>query len=294
MVHLIDASVFIFRAWFSVSDRVTDPGGRPVNAVLGFARFLTDLLTAARPEHAAVAFDESLTTSFRNEIYPPYKANRELPPPELERQFALCRAFAEAVGLTCYAHPRYEADDIIGTLVARMRARGLNSVLVTRDKDLSQLLREEDVYWDYSGGRRITYADAAEVFGARPERMADYLGLVGDSVDNIPGVPGVGPKSAAALLAAFDDLDDIYTRLDAVPSLPVRGARRLRERLETHREEAFLAKRLATIATDVPLDAADEDALRVRPPDIQALDALLDELGFGQRLRVAMEQLSGS
>ncbi len=292
MVHLIDASVYIFRAWFSVSDRVTDPTGRPVNAVLGFARFLTGLLSEARPDFVAVAFDESLTTSFRNEIYPPYKANRELPPPELERQFALCRAFAEAIGLACFSSDRYEADDIIGTLAAQMRARGLASVVVTRDKDLSQVLQAPDVFWDYAGGRRIGYREAAQVFGARPEQMPDYLGLVGDSVDNIPGVPGIGAKSAAALLEVFADLDDIYAGLDQVPSLAVRGAARLRERLAEHRDAAYLARSLATIATDVPLGVVDEEALRRTRPDAGRVDALLGELGFGRRLRSAVDELS--
>ena len=291
MVYLIDASVFIFRAWFSVSDRVVDPGGRPVNAVLGFARFLTGLLGEVRPAHAAVAFDESLTTSFRNEIYPPYKANRELPPPELEHQFKLCRELAEALGLACFSSDRYEADDIIGTLAVRMRASGHPVAVVTRDKDLSQVLEENDLYWDYAGGRRITYAEAAGVFGARPEQMPDYLGLVGDSVDNIPGVPGIGAKTASALLAAFDGLDEIYAGLDGIADLPLRGAARIRERLVTHRDDAYLARSLATLAIDVPLPLRDDQALRWRRPDPARLAALTDRLGFGRRLQAAVKDL---
>ena len=291
MVHLIDASVYIFRAWFSVSDRVVDPEGRPVNAVLGFARFLTGLLEEARPAHVAVAFDESLTTSFRNELYAPYKANRELPPPELEYQFGLCRELAETLGLACFASARYEADDIIGTLAVRMRARGRSVTVVTRDKDLSQVLEENDVYWDYAGGRRITYAEAAGVFGARPEQMPDYLGLVGDSVDNIPGVPGIGAKTASTLLAAYDGLDEIYAGLDRIADLPLRGAARVRERLEAHREEAYLARTLATLAIDVPLSVSNEEALRRRRPDPARLAELTDRLGFGRRLQGAVAGL---
>ena len=291
MVHLIDASVFIFRAWFSVSDRVVDPQGRPVNAVLGFARFLTGFLAEARPRYAAIAFDESLTTSFRNELYPPYKANRELPPPELEHQFGLCRELAETLGLACFASDRYEADDIIGTLAVRMRARGRPVTVVTRDKDLSQVLEEDDVYWDYAGGRRISYAQAAGVFGARPEQMPDYLGLVGDSVDNFPGVPGIGAKTATALLAAFDDLDQIYAALDRVAELPLRGAARVRDRLAAHRDDAYLARSLATLATDVPLPVADEQALLRRRPDPARLAELTDRLGFGRRLQGAVAGL---
>jgi 5'-3' exonuclease len=291
MVHLIDASVYIFRAWFSVSDRVVDPEGRPVNAVLGFARFLTGLLKEARPAHIAVAFDESLTTSFRNELYAPYKANRELPPPELEYQFGLCRELAETLGLACFASARYEADDIIGTLAVRMRACGRSVAVVTRDKDLSQVLEENDMYWDYAGGRRITYAEAAGVFGARPEQMPDYLGLVGDSVDNIPGVPGIGAKTASTLLAAYDGLDEIYAGLDRIADLPLRGAARVRERLEAHREEAYLARTLATLAIDVPLSVTNEEALRRRRPDPARLAELTNRLGFGRRLQGAVAGL---
>jgi 5'-3' exonuclease len=291
MVHLIDASVFIFRAWFSVSDRVVDPEGRPVNAVLGFARFLTGLLAEARPRHVAVAFDESLTTSFRNELYAPYKANRELPPPELEYQFGLCRELAETLGLACFASDRYEADDIIGTLAVRMRACGRSVAVVTRDKDLSQVLEADDVYWDYAGGRRITYAEAAGVFGARPEQMPDYLGLVGDSVDNIPGVPGIGAKTATALLAAFRGLDEIYAGLDRIADLPLRGAARVRDRLVAHRDDAYLARSLATLATDVPLPGADEHTLRRRRPDPARLAELTKRLGFGRRLERAVAGL---
>jgi 5'-3' exonuclease len=283
--------VFIFRAWFSVSDRVVDPEGRPVNAVLGFARFLTGLLAEARPRHVAVAFDESLTTSFRNELYAPYKANRELPPPELEYQFGLCRELAETLGLACFASARYEADDIIGTLAVRMRACGRPVAVVTRDKDLSQVLEADDVYWDYAGGRRITYAEAAGVFGARPEQMPDYLGLVGDSVDNIPGVPGIGAKTATALLAAFRGLDEIYAGLDRIADLPLRGAARVRDRLVAHRDDAYLARSLATLATDVPLPGADEHALRRRRPDPARVAELTERLGFGRRLERAVAGL---
>ena len=200
-VHLIDASYFVFRAYYSVGLEMTDGDGQPVNALYGFGRFLGDLLERARPEHVAVAFDESLSTSFRNAIYPAYKANREPAPPELKRQFALCRELCRLLGMAEFGSPTHEADDIIGTIATRLRASGHRTVVVTRDKDLAQLIRDGDDYWDYAGERRFAYADIEGQFGVRPERFADYLALTGDSVDNIPGVPGVGPKTAAALLS---------------------------------------------------------------------------------------------
>ena len=199
-VHLVDASYFIFRAYYSTPPGMTDVDGRPVNAVHGFARFLLDFLERTQAPHVAIAFDESLSRSFRNRIYPPYKANRELPPVELEQQFARCRSLCALLGVADFGSSEYEADDIIGTFVTLARRRGQTSVLLTRDKDLSQLIREGDVFWDWADEKRYGYDEIPARFGVRAERMADYLALTGDSVDNIPGVPGVGAKTAGVLL----------------------------------------------------------------------------------------------
>lgn len=292
MVHLVDASYFVFRAYYSVTPEMTDAAGRPVNAVYGFARFLGDVLERSRPRHVAVAFDESLAGSFRNEIFPDYKANREPTPPDLEPQFAACRELCRLLGVAEYASDTYEADDIIGAIVTRMRAGGHASVLVTRDKDLAQLVREGDEFWDYAGNRRFGYRDIEGQFGVRPERMADYLALAGDSVDNIPGVPGVGPKTASALLRAFASLEDLYANLEAAARLPIRGARQLPDRLRTHRDAAFLARRLTTIACDMPLDFAERDIER-RPPDVGALQSFYAQARFGPLLHRQAERLAG-
>lgn len=292
MVYLIDASVFVFRAWFSIPDTMTDKQGHPVNAVYGFAGFLGEFLRRSKPARVAVAFDESLTTSFRNDIFPAYKANRELPPPELERQFRFCRQITGLLGLAHFADPGYEADDIIGTLCARMRRLGRASVIVTRDKDLAQLLRPGDQFWNYIDNRRIGYEDVADHFGALPERMADYQALVGDKVDNIPGVPGVGPKTASALLQEFGSLEELFDDLDAVGGLPIRGAAGVAKRLSEHREAAFLARRLTRIATDMPL-AVSETTLDRRPPELEGLARLYDRLGFGPRLLREARDIAG-
>jgi len=290
-VHLIDASYFVFRAYYSVGLEMVDGDGLPVNALYGFGRFLGDLLEEARPEHVAVAFDESLATSFRNAIYPAYKKNREPAPPELKRQFGLCRELCRLMGVAEFGSPTHEADDIIGTIATRLRASGHRAVLVTRDKDLAQLVRDGDHYWDYAGGRRFGYGDIASEFGVVPERMADFLALTGDSVDNIPGVPGIGPKTAAALLAGFASLEEIYAGLDRVGSLPVRGAAKLAAKLEEHREAAYFARRLTVIACDMPLEF-DLGALRRRSPDLDALGVFYDRQGFGPALRRQAERLA--
>ena len=291
MLHLVDASFFVFRAYYSVTPGMTDADGQPVNALYGFARFMGDMLERARPSHVAVAFDESLASSFRNEIYPAYKANREPAPEDLKQQFGLCREFCRLMGLAEYADGVYEADDIIGAIATRMRAQGHRSVLVTRDKDLAQLVREGDEFWDFAVDRRFGYSDIAGHFGVLPERMADYLALTGDSVDNIPGVPGVGPKTAGALLQVFESLDHLYENLDEVGSLPIRGAAKLPGRLQQHREAAYLAQRLTRIACDMPLDFTHDD-LRRRAPDVPALESFYERSRFGPMLAKQARRLA--
>jgi 5'-3' exonuclease len=268
-----------------------DRDGNPAHAVFGFARFLGDLIERARPRYLAVAFDESLASSFRNRIDPAYKANREPAPADLKLQFERCREFCRHVGVADFGSGEYEADDIIGTLHARSRAAGLPATLVTRDKDLAQLVREGDIYWDYTANQRLAYHEIEEHFGVVPERYADYLALTGDTVDNIRGVPGVGPKTAAALLKDFVSLEEVYDNLDAVARLPIRGAAKLPEKLARHRDDAFLARRLTEIVRDMPLDA-DREALRPRAPDVAALEEFFDRHNFGQMLRKQSERLA--
>jgi 5'-3' exonuclease len=291
VLYLIDASVYVFRAWFSLPDDMVDGDGNPVNALFGFARFLADFVEEVRPEYIAVAFDESLASSFRNEIYPAYKANRDPAPPELERQFRRCRAFTRALGLAECASPLYEADDLIGALVVDGRARGLPATIVSRDKDLAQLLSAKDTLWDYAGRRRLGYEQIPEAYGVWPEQIADFLALAGDAVDNIPGVPGVGKKTAAALLGHFGSLDVIYANLDRVCDVPVRGAAKLGARLEEHRAAAMLARQLTAIACDAPLEFRSAEARR-RTPDMDALHGVCDEAGFGTALRRQCERIA--
>ncbi len=285
-VYHVDASYFIFRAYYSMPSDITDADGNATHALYGFARFLSDLLEKERPVRIGVAFDHSLRseTSFRNGIYPAYKANREAPPADLARQFALCREFCRHMGIAEFASASYEADDIIGTLVARARAAGFRNILMTRDKDLSQLIRDGDIFWDYGGNTRYQYHDIGARFGVYPERIADFLALTGDAVDNIPGVPGVGKKTAAALLAVFGSLDELYANIDQVPGLKMRGAAAVAVKLRDHKEDAYLARRLTGIVCDMPLPATIED-LRLRPPDSAGLELFFDRHGFGGILR---------
>ena len=273
--YLVDASPYIFRAYFA-------PGpDREHKAVYGFAAFLLRLINEEEPSHLAIAFDESLTTSFRNDFYPEYKANRPLPPPEIVDELKTCQEMAAALGAATFCSERYEADDLIASLCATLPAGG-KAIIVTNDKDLAQLVTETVTLLDFAKGVRYGPQDVVAKFGVRPDQITDLLALAGDSVDNIPGVRGVGPKSAVALLAAFRHIEDLYERLDEVEAMGIRGAKSLRKKLETHRDLAFLSKRLATVAADAPLPPHD---LTYRGADRAKTEALFDKLGFDMTSR---------
>ena len=293
MLYLVDASVYIFRAYYSLPDTFTDKDGHPAQAVYGFARFLLDFMRRKQPEYLACAFDESLTTSFRNELYPQYKANRELPPEELERQLKACRDVAEALGIASFSSDRYEADDLIGSLALQHRAADRPICILTRDKDLGQLIEPNDTWWDYAGDIRLDTAGVADKMGVLPKAIPDLLGLMGDSVDNIPGVRGVGQKTAVALLRHFEDLDDLYARLEDVARLKFRGAKSLAPKLEAEKDKAYLSRELATIKCDIPVCESLQE-LRWRSADAQKIEALFERYSFGPRLRRDAEKLIDS
>lgn len=291
MQYLIDASIYVFRAYYSMPDDMVDDGGNPINALYGFCRFLGDFMEQVTPEYVAVLFDESLSTSFRTEIYPEYKANRDPAPPELKRQFEQCRRYVRALGVMEYGSPTYEADDLIGTLVTHGRERGRPSTIVSRDKDLAQLLSKEDVFWDFAGKGKLAYEQIPDSFGVWPEQIADFLALAGDAVDNIKGVPGVGKKTAVGLLQHFESLDEIYANLDRVHEVNVRGAKTLGAKLDTHKEDAYLARRLTGIACDAPMDDI-ESLMQPAAPKLGEINALYDEAGIGTALRRQAERVS--
>ncbi len=281
-LYLIDALPYVFRAYFAMPERL-NAQGHPVHAVYGFATFLIQLLRQEPLTHIGITFDESLTTSFRNDTYPPYKANRELPPPELEQQLNYCQAVARALGMPVFADNRYEADDLVGTLARQAVQQGIDVVVVSNDKDLMQLVSSNVSFYDFARDRRYQIDDVTAHMGVRPEQIPDLLGLQGDAVDNIPGVKGVGVKTAVALLQAFPSIEAIYADLDRVETLPIRGAKSLRRKLEVDQEHAYLSKQLATIAVDAPA-VYDPETFQYRGALASAVDPLWEELGF-QRLR---------
>jgi len=290
-LYLVDASIYVFRAWHSMPNEFHDADGWPTNAVHGFARFLLELLEQERPRHIAVAFDEALDSCFRNQLYPAYKANRDPAPDELKRQFTHCKALCAALGLNVLAHGEYEADDLIGSALHAARPRGFRGVIVSADKDMSQLLMESDEQWDFARGQRWGMAGVKARHGVEARQIADYLALTGDAVDNIRGVRGIGPKTAAALLGHFASIDALYANLDAVGRLKIRAAPALPEKLRQHRGNVDVALQLTRVRYDAPV-FDDADALLRRPPDLEGLGDLYDVAGFGESLRRQARRLA--
>jgi len=291
-LYLIDASIYVFRAWHTMPDEFTDTDGWPTNAVQGFARFLLDVLERERPRHIAVAFDEALDSCFRNALYPAYKANRDPAPEELKRQFAHCKALCAALGLSTLGHQDFEADDLIGTALTHAREDGHRGIILSADKDLSQLLRIGDEQWDYGRNQRWGVHGVKARHGVEAHQIADYLALCGDAVDNIPGVPGIGAKTAAVLLAHFGDLDSLLSRVDEVPFLRLRGAAQAAAKLREHRDNALLFRKLTTIACDAPLAGASA-GFRRGGAEADTLGALCETLRFGPMTRRRMYAAGG-
>ena len=278
-LYLVDASIYVFRSWFALSDTVRDTKGQPANAVYGFCDFALRLLDQVKPEHIVFAFDESLDTSYRNDIYPSYKANRDPAPEELKTQFSHCREILAAVGLSEIASGYYEADDLIGTLAHQAHERGQSVVIVSRDKDLTQLLEDDDIWWDYSQDLKLSCQGVLDKFGVLPEQIPDMLAIAGDPVDNIPGVPGIGPKTAMELIRHFSSIDRLLAEVGRIADINIRGAHRIEGLVREYRETIKMSHRLATICKDVPLPADFSTQLSEADPD--RVDALFALLGFG-------------
>jgi DNA polymerase I len=291
--YLIDSSIYVFRAWFTMPDDLTDRDGNPVNAFYGFADFLLGLLEREQPTHIACAFDQSLERSYRNEIYPAYKANREPAPPELLRQFDYCRALVRAAGVAEFASSRYEADDIIGTLCSLMRKNGFINYIISGDKDLTQLLDERDHWWEYGKDKRMQRNDVYKHFGVYPEQMADLLALAGDAVDNIPGIPGVGLKTAANLLAKFGTLENLLANIEQIGNMKFRGAKRVQALVQEHQQMARLSKQLTLIVHDESLPT-EHHALTRQPYKRAELEDLFDDINFGKFRRQRWHAVLGA
>ncbi len=271
-VFLFDGTSLAYRAFYAIKGLSTSRG-LPTNAVYGFIRMFLKLYKDFKPEYAAVVFDAGKKT-FRTEIAKDYKANRKPTPNEFKIQLPYIKRFLECLGVKTLEMEGYEADDIIGTLKEKFSKEGVEVVIVTPDKDMRQLIDENTKVIAISNrtGKSKTYdlESFREEYGIEPEQIPDVFGLSGDSVDNIPGVPGIGEKTALKLIKEFGSLEGIYENLSKLP--PKR-----RETLEKFKEQAFLSRELAKIKRDVPVEITLED-LKVKEPNGECLRELLSEL----------------
>ncbi|TFG65147.1 MAG: DNA polymerase I [Nitrospirales bacterium] len=270
-VVLVDASGFIFRAFHAIQI-LTRPDGTPVNAVYGFITMLMKLLDDMQPDHIAIIFDSARKT-FRNDIDPTYKANRTETPDELVPQFALVREATEAFNLDCIELNGFEADDLIATYTKEAINEGAEVTIVSSDKDLMQLVSDRVTMFDSFKNKRIGPEQVHEKFGVYPEKVVDVQSLAGDSSDNVPGVPGIGIKTAAQLIQEFGDLDTLLARASEIKQ------NKRRESLLEHADKARLSRELVRLRNDVPL-AIPLSQLERRQPNIIHLEKFLMEQGF--------------
>ena len=261
---IVDGTALLFKMYFAkVPHRALD--NREVGAVIGTIRALLKLLGEFTPQYVAVVFDAGART-FRNDILPTYKANRGAPPEDLIPQFDLVKQAVEELGIPTFSQVGFEADDWMATLSTWGLRNGLPVRMVTDDKDVMALIQDQSpscVQWLYSKKEAYSSQQVFEKFGVQPKQMEDYLSLLGDSSDNIPGVKGVGAKSAAALLQHFGTLENLFDRLDEVSALSIRGSASVHGKLQEGKEAAFLAKRVVQLRNDLPLTGVDLQTLRL-------------------------------
>ena len=278
--YLVDSSIYIFRGWHVYPEHMTDSDGNPSNAVYGFTEFLHELIQLEQPEYIACAFDAKQTNSYRREIFPDYKANRPPAPEELKRQFKHCRDFCRAAGIADFSSNRYEADDIIGTLATRLRAEGYAITIISADKDLAQLIKPGDIWWDFARDKIMHYRDVEKTFGVKPELIADLLALSGDAIDNVPGIPGVGYKMASNLLKKFPGVEQILENADKISDMKFRGSARIQRLVEEYKHMLPMTKQLTTIVTNAEFKGPKRD-LRWHGVDEDAMQLMFDRLNAG-------------
>ncbi|HEX5679716.1 MAG TPA: DNA polymerase I [Desulfobacterales bacterium] len=279
-VYLIDGTAYIHRAYHAIQG-LTNSSGLPTNAVFGFTRMLIKLMAERAPAYAAMFFDARGPT-FRHSIFPSYKANRPPMPADMALQIPYIKEITAGYRLPIFELAGYEADDLIGTLARRLEQEGFAVVMVTGDKDFVQLVTERTSIWDPMKETSTDLASVKEQLGVNPAQMVDVMGLSGDTADNVPGVPGIGPKTALELIREFGSLENLYARIDTI------ARPKQQEKLLQYKDQAFLSRRLVTIHTDAPV-APDPEALKVKPPDAQILATLFKTLEFRQ-LQQALPQ----
>jgi 5'-3' exonuclease len=288
---LIDSSIYIFKSYFTLPERWhADETGYSTHALYGFANFLLELLKKQQPQFIFCAFDESLQTGFRHQLCPNYKINRELPDEALAFQLNACRQLCRVLGITEMASNQYEADDLLGAMAKQVRSAEMQPVIVTRDKDLTQIIQQGDLYWDIGKSQPKDYKQLERELGVGCHQMADYLALVGDNSDSIAGVPGVGPKTARELLSWMPTVEHIIENSDQLGDLPIRGAARLSDKIVDNQKQLLLSRQLATIVTDID-EIPSCDKIQWQGVLQDAFELFADEMGFGNIFNARAAQL---
>lgn len=281
-LYLIDGSGYIFRAYYAIRN-LANSHGFPTNALYGFTQMLWKFLQTCKPTHAAVVFDAK-EPSFRETLFPAYKANRPEPPDDLVPQFPFFSPLVAGLGLPQFVQPGFEADDLIGTLARSAAAAGHDVVIITGDKDFMQLVDDRITLWDTMRDKRTDTAGVRERFGVTPTQVIEVMGLAGDAIDNVPGVPGIGEKTAIKLIQEWGDVDAVLAH-----AATIKG--KLGQRLAAHAAEARLSRQLVTIRTDVPLEFSDA-ALRVAAPNAEPLRELCKQFEFTSLLKELAPRVS--
>ena len=276
-LYIVDGSAYIYRAFYAVR-RLSNSSGFPTNALYGFVQMLKKLIEQENPTHLAMTFDrydeEDEGRSFRHELYSDYKANRDSMPDDLRLQVPYFQRIVEAMTIPVLIQSGVEADDVIATVTKQALAADMNVCIVSADKDLMQLLVTDRVRMiDTMRGKTFTPEEALERFGVEPARIRYVLALAGDTSDNVPGVPGIGEKTAGKLIAEFGDLENLLANIDKV------SGKKRKENLETYADQARLSLDLVTLKEDCDV-VFDKQALALTPPDLEALDAVMKELEF--------------
>ncbi len=275
VLYIVDLSGYVYRAYHAIPP-LNSPSGEPTHAVLGTVNMLEQMLRQCQPQLLAVAMD-SRTTTFRKKLYPQYKANRPPPPDDLRQQIQRVDQLIEAFPLPRFQKDGFEADDLIASAIKHCRQAGLKAVIVSADKDLMQLVGDDVLMWDTMRNRVFGPPEVKERFGVEIAQIRDVLALMGDSSDNVPGVPSVGPKTAQTLINDYADMDGIYAHVDEIKR------KKLKETLIENKDQAYLSRDLVTLRDDIELEF-NVDKLAYRGRNAETLRALYDELGFQRHL----------
>ena len=283
---LVDGSSYLFRA-FHAPPHLTNSAGEPTGAVYGVVNMLRSLLKRYKPSHMAVVFDAKGKT-FRSDIYDEYKAHRPPMPDDLRTQIEPLHAIVKAMGLPLLCVDGVEADDVIGTLAKQAGDKGRFTLISTGDKDMAQLVNDHVMLINTMTDTLLDESGVIEKFGVKPNQIIDYLALMGDSSDNIPGLPKVGEKTAQAMLQGIPSIDKIYEDIDAVTELGFRGAKSMPKKLEEFKDQLLMSRELATIKCDVELECG-PDALTIEPADTDQLQTLYGKMEFRRWLNELLE-----